>query len=119
MNSRGVEIFCKSWMPKQGVRIKGVLCFCHGYGDTCVFFFEGLWHSFQVLSSQCVFLILVYCCIIEPNFKVLEHMTSVKVRIFQVLPGELLQPGTLYMPWTIRVLVFQKDCMVTSQALIN
>ncbi|CAL8096621.1 unnamed protein product [Prunus armeniaca] len=41
-NSRGLQIFCKSWMPKQGVPIKGVLFFCHGYGDTCVFFFEGL-----------------------------------------------------------------------------
>ncbi|GAV89145.1 Abhydrolase_6 domain-containing protein [Cephalotus follicularis] len=41
-NSRGLEIFCKSWMPEQGVRIKGVLCFCHGYGDTCTFFFEGI-----------------------------------------------------------------------------
>ncbi|ONI31421.1 hypothetical protein PRUPE_1G312100 [Prunus persica] len=41
-NSRGLQIFCKSWMPKQGVPIKGVLFFCHGYGDTCVFFFEGI-----------------------------------------------------------------------------
>ncbi|KAH7839502.1 hypothetical protein Vadar_005093 [Vaccinium darrowii] len=41
-NSRGLEIFCKSWLPKPGVRIKGALCFCHGYGDTCTFFFEGI-----------------------------------------------------------------------------
>ncbi|KAF9591374.1 hypothetical protein IFM89_004059 [Coptis chinensis] len=41
-NSKGLEIFCKSWMPKRGVRIKGVVCFCHGYGDTCTFFFEGI-----------------------------------------------------------------------------
>ncbi|XP_008243238.1 PREDICTED: caffeoylshikimate esterase-like [Prunus mume] len=41
-NSRGLQIFCKSWMPKQGVPINGVLFFCHGYGDTCVFFFEGI-----------------------------------------------------------------------------
>ncbi|KAL0296720.1 UNVERIFIED_CONTAM: Caffeoylshikimate esterase [Sesamum radiatum] len=41
MNSNGQEIFCKSWLPKPGVRIKGALCFCHGYGDTCTFFFEG------------------------------------------------------------------------------
>ncbi|KAL7196544.1 hypothetical protein ACSBR1_036534 [Camellia fascicularis] len=40
-NSKGLEIFCKSWLPKPGVRIKGALCFCHGYGDTCTFFFEG------------------------------------------------------------------------------
>ncbi|KAK4399955.1 Caffeoylshikimate esterase [Sesamum angolense] len=42
MNSNGQEIFCKSWLPKPGVRIKGALCFCHGYGDTCTFFFEGI-----------------------------------------------------------------------------
>ncbi|CAA0818581.1 alpha/beta-Hydrolases superfamily protein [Striga hermonthica] len=42
INSDGLEIFCKSWLPKPGVRIKGALCFCHGYGDTCTFFFEGI-----------------------------------------------------------------------------
>ncbi|KAL3830906.1 hypothetical protein ACJIZ3_019708 [Penstemon smallii] len=42
INSNGQEIFCKSWLPKPGVRIKGALCFCHGYGDTCTFFFEGI-----------------------------------------------------------------------------
>ncbi|CAH9114843.1 unnamed protein product [Cuscuta europaea] len=41
-NSSRHEIFCKSWLPKPGVRIKGSLCFCHGYGDTCTFFFEGI-----------------------------------------------------------------------------
>ncbi|TQD71111.1 hypothetical protein C1H46_043352 [Malus baccata] len=41
-NSRGMEIFCKSWLPKVGDRIKGALCFCHGYGSTCTFFFEGI-----------------------------------------------------------------------------
>ncbi|KAF7827812.1 caffeoylshikimate esterase-like [Senna tora] len=41
-NSRGMEIFCKSWMPKPSVPIKAALCFCHGYGDTCTFFFEGI-----------------------------------------------------------------------------
>ncbi|PON78619.1 Alpha/beta hydrolase fold [Parasponia andersonii] len=41
-NSRGLEIFCKSWKPEQGVPIKGALFFCHGYGDTCTFFFEGI-----------------------------------------------------------------------------
>ncbi|XP_051146286.1 caffeoylshikimate esterase [Andrographis paniculata] len=42
INSNGQEIFCKSWLPMPGVRIKGALCFCHGYGDTCTFFFEGI-----------------------------------------------------------------------------
>ncbi|XP_045807478.1 caffeoylshikimate esterase-like isoform X1 [Trifolium pratense] len=41
-NSRGLEIFCKSWMPEHGVAIKGALFFCHGYGSTCTFFFEGI-----------------------------------------------------------------------------
>ncbi|AES62911.2 monoglyceride lipase, putative [Medicago truncatula] len=41
-NSRGLEIFCKSWMPEHGVPIKGALFFCHGYGSTCTFFFEGI-----------------------------------------------------------------------------
>ncbi|KAK2458765.1 caffeoylshikimate esterase [Trifolium repens] len=41
-NSRGLEIFCKSWMPEHRVPIKGALFFCHGYGSTCTFFFEGI-----------------------------------------------------------------------------
>ncbi|MED6170480.1 hypothetical protein PIB30_031359 [Stylosanthes scabra] len=41
-NSRGLEIFCKSWLPQLGVPIKASVCFCHGYGDTCTFFFEGI-----------------------------------------------------------------------------
>ncbi|XP_062110115.1 caffeoylshikimate esterase isoform X2 [Humulus lupulus] len=41
-NSRGLEIFCKKWIPEQGVPVKGALFFCHGYGDTCTFFFEGI-----------------------------------------------------------------------------
>lgn len=42
MNSEGLEIFCKSWLPPLGVKIKAALCFCHGYGDTCTFFFDGI-----------------------------------------------------------------------------
>ncbi|XP_065870423.1 caffeoylshikimate esterase isoform X1 [Euphorbia lathyris] len=41
-NSKGLEIFMKSWMPPVGVEIKGAVFFCHGYGDTCTFFFEGI-----------------------------------------------------------------------------
>ncbi|OVA04982.1 Alpha/beta hydrolase fold-1 [Macleaya cordata] len=41
-NSKGLEIFCKSWLPESDEKIKGILCFCHGYGDTCTFFFEGI-----------------------------------------------------------------------------
>lgn len=42
MNSKGQEIFCKSWLPRPGVRIKAAVCFVHGYGDTCTFFIEGI-----------------------------------------------------------------------------
>ncbi|CAO2830001.1 unnamed protein product [Amaranthus hypochondriacus] len=42
LNSKAQEIFCKSWLPKEGDQIKGVVCFCHGYGDTCTFLFEGI-----------------------------------------------------------------------------
>ncbi|KAL5140152.1 Caffeoylshikimate esterase [Glycine soja] len=41
-NSRGLEIFCKNWMPEPGVPLKAALCFCHGYGSTCTFFFDGI-----------------------------------------------------------------------------
>ncbi|RZC61221.1 hypothetical protein C5167_022980, partial [Papaver somniferum] len=41
VNSRGIEIFSKSWLP-QTSPVKAILCFCHGYGDTCTFFFEGI-----------------------------------------------------------------------------
>ncbi|XXG65227.1 hypothetical protein AAC387_Pa05g2983 [Persea americana] len=42
VNSRGLEIFSKKWFPSPEVPIKGALFFCHGYGDTCTFFFEGI-----------------------------------------------------------------------------
>jgi alpha-beta hydrolase superfamily lysophospholipase len=41
LNSRGMEMFIKSWMPKEG-RAKGIIFLCHGYADTVTFFFEGL-----------------------------------------------------------------------------
>ncbi|MCD7457894.1 hypothetical protein HAX54_036531 [Datura stramonium] len=40
VNSRGLEIFSKSWLPET--RPKAVVCFCHGYGDTCTFLVEGI-----------------------------------------------------------------------------
>ncbi|KAL9226542.1 hypothetical protein vseg_002343 [Gypsophila vaccaria] len=39
-NSREFEIFTKTWVP-QSSSPKGLICFCHGYGDTCTFFPEG------------------------------------------------------------------------------
>ncbi|THU71650.1 hypothetical protein C4D60_Mb04t03680 [Musa balbisiana] len=41
-NSKGVEVFWKSWLPKPGTATKAALFFCHGYGSTCTFFFEGI-----------------------------------------------------------------------------
>ncbi|CAN7121431.1 unnamed protein product [Brassica rapa subsp. narinosa] len=41
VNSRGVEIFSKSWLPQASIP-RALVCFCHGYGDTCTFFFEGM-----------------------------------------------------------------------------
>ncbi|KAL5809880.1 hypothetical protein ACOSQ4_026448 [Xanthoceras sorbifolium] len=41
VNSRGLEIFSKSWLPEASPP-KAVICFCHGYGDTCTFFGEGI-----------------------------------------------------------------------------
>ncbi|XP_010453765.1 PREDICTED: caffeoylshikimate esterase isoform X1 [Camelina sativa] len=41
VNSRGIEIFSKSWLP-EATSLKALVCFCHGYGDTCTFFFEGI-----------------------------------------------------------------------------
>ncbi|KAI5070488.1 hypothetical protein GOP47_0014831 [Adiantum capillus-veneris] len=40
-NSRGVEVFTRSWMPESGL-FKALVFICHGYGDTCTFFFEGI-----------------------------------------------------------------------------
>ncbi|XP_057974404.1 caffeoylshikimate esterase-like isoform X1 [Malania oleifera] len=41
VNSRGLGVFSKNWLPKTSSP-KAVVCFCHGYGDTCTFFFEGI-----------------------------------------------------------------------------
>ncbi|KAJ4884659.1 alpha/beta-Hydrolases superfamily protein [Raphanus sativus] len=41
-NLKGEEVFCKSWLPEDGVDIKAAVYFCHGYGSTCTFFFDGV-----------------------------------------------------------------------------
>lgn len=41
VNSRGVEIFTRSWFPETQA-VKATVFICHGYGDTCTFFFEGV-----------------------------------------------------------------------------
>ncbi|CAH9105589.1 unnamed protein product [Cuscuta europaea] len=40
-NSRGIQIFSKSWIPATSPP-KALICICHGYGDTCTFFVEGI-----------------------------------------------------------------------------
>ncbi|EPS73059.1 hypothetical protein M569_01697, partial [Genlisea aurea] len=41
VNSRGVEIFTKSWIPEKTLP-KALVFICHGYGDTITFFLEGI-----------------------------------------------------------------------------
>lgn len=41
VNSRGLVIFSRRWFP-DSAPMKALVCFCHGYGDTCTFFFEGI-----------------------------------------------------------------------------
>ncbi|XP_010524356.1 PREDICTED: caffeoylshikimate esterase-like isoform X2 [Tarenaya hassleriana] len=53
VNSRGVEIFSKSWIPESSP-LRALVCFCHGYGDTCTFFFEGIARKLA-LSGYAVF----------------------------------------------------------------
>ncbi|CAI7771001.1 unnamed protein product, partial [Closterium sp. NIES-54] len=40
-NSRGIEIFTKRWQPLDGV-VKGIVVYCHGYGDTCTYHFDAV-----------------------------------------------------------------------------
>ncbi|KAF6165761.1 hypothetical protein GIB67_012658 [Kingdonia uniflora] len=53
VNSRGLEIFSKSWLPETSSP-KALICLCHGYGDTCTFFFEGIARKLA-LSGYSVF----------------------------------------------------------------
>ncbi|XP_075652020.1 caffeoylshikimate esterase isoform X1 [Castanea sativa] len=41
VNSRGLKIFSKSWLPVTS-HPKAMVYYCHGYGDTCTFFCEGI-----------------------------------------------------------------------------
>ncbi|KAK8961351.1 hypothetical protein KSP40_PGU014035 [Platanthera guangdongensis] len=41
LNSRGIKIFTKSWLLENSP-IKALVFICHGYGDTCTFFIEGI-----------------------------------------------------------------------------
>ncbi|KAK7271791.1 hypothetical protein RJT34_27981 [Clitoria ternatea] len=52
-NSKGKEIFSKSWLPGAS-KPKAAVFYCHGYGDTCTFFFEGIARKLAS-SGFCVF----------------------------------------------------------------
>lgn len=49
INSRGVELFCKQWLPLHGSP-RAVLFYCHGYGDTCTHTFED--EAIKLASEQ-------------------------------------------------------------------
>lgn len=51
LNSRGMDIFLKSWVPMEK-KAKGVIFLCHGYGDTVTFFFEGVSQSPALLNLR-------------------------------------------------------------------
>ncbi|KAJ7563061.1 hypothetical protein O6H91_03G095100 [Diphasiastrum complanatum] len=40
INTRGVELFTKSWFPETDPA-KAIVCLCHGYGDTITFYLDG------------------------------------------------------------------------------
>lgn len=40
LNSKGVEVFVKSWVPADE-QLHGVVFLCHGYGDSVSFYAEG------------------------------------------------------------------------------
>ncbi|KAI4321293.1 hypothetical protein MLD38_034694 [Melastoma candidum] len=100
VNSRGVEIFTKSWIPVAS-KPKAVVCYCHGYGDTCTFFFEGIARKlassgYAVYSMDYPGLGLsegLHCYI--PSFDllvddVIEYFSQVKKNLaFGVLPSFL------------------------------
>ncbi|KAJ7299483.1 hypothetical protein O6H91_Y095200 [Diphasiastrum complanatum] len=47
VNSRGVELFTKIWLPETG-KPKAIIFLCHGYGDTITFYFEGIARKFVI-----------------------------------------------------------------------
>lgn len=55
VNSRGLKIFSKSWLPESSP-LKAIICYCHGYADTCTFYFEGM--KISMLNEK--FVLFVY-----------------------------------------------------------
>ncbi|XP_027357384.1 caffeoylshikimate esterase-like [Abrus precatorius] len=101
VNSRGLEIFSKSWLPK-GSPLKALVCYCHGYADTCTFYFEGV--ARKLASSGYGVFALDYPGFglsdglhgYIPSFEnlvndVIEHFTKIKEqKEYQHLPSFLL-----------------------------
>ncbi|CAN1825172.1 Caffeoylshikimate esterase [Linum perenne] len=59
VNRRGLEIFSKSWLPgnsssSTSTTPKALVFYCHGYGETCTFVFEGIARKLA-LSGYAVF----------------------------------------------------------------
>ncbi|KAL2635175.1 hypothetical protein R1flu_006654 [Riccia fluitans] len=90
VNSRGYELFTKSWVPEVGTP-KASVCICHGYGDTCTFFFESIARSlaykgYAVFAMDYVgFGMSAGLHAYIPNFDLLvedvvEHYSSIKER---------------------------------------
>ncbi|KAF9591367.1 hypothetical protein IFM89_004052 [Coptis chinensis] len=50
-NSKGLEIFSKSWLPKTSP-LKAVVCFCHGYGEHITFLLEGMWLALERTAKK-------------------------------------------------------------------
>ncbi|KAG6578497.1 Caffeoylshikimate esterase, partial [Cucurbita argyrosperma subsp. sororia] len=100
VNSRGLSIFSKSWIPVT-VRPKAMVCYCHGYGDTCTFFFEGIARKFALLGYSVFAMDYPGFGLSEglhgfiPNFDrivddVIEHYSKVKENpAFSALPSFL------------------------------
>lgn len=63
-------------MPEPGVPIKAAVCFCHGYGDTCTFFFEGLsWYLYsRTIILNCISSICMVRGFLGLKIKEIHHM---------------------------------------------
>nr|KYP69701.1 Monoglyceride lipase [Cajanus cajan] len=76
VNSRGLKIFSKSWIPERSP-LKAIICYCHGYADTCTFYFEGM-----------------RIFIINENFRVARKLASSGYGVFALdYPGFGLSDG--------------------------
>ncbi|RHN52800.1 putative 2-acylglycerol O-acyltransferase [Medicago truncatula] len=101
VNSRGLKVFSKSWIPEKSP-MKGIVYYCHGYADTCTFYFEGV--ARKLASSGFGVFALDYPGFglsdglhgYIPSFEnlvndVIEHFSKIKEQVeYQNLPSFLL-----------------------------